>query len=173
MSKRMADVKITTNIRIPDWNGMLPRLGARVLEGEGEKMLSAVQGQWRDWRYVRYVRKDGTPVVWSQQFTGESGRAWTMRVQATENPFGIVLLNEVRSIYPGQHGKSYAAHVHRAGNSTPEHKVVFDLLTRQYVPVLRDRMIEFIRAALQPGPRKKVIAKRDVSGARSLSQIAT
>lgn len=157
MAKPAASVEISHTIDIKSIVGMLPELGAKVLEGEKNSMVDAVVASWSGWQYVRYTRKDGTRVLWPKEFIGESGRSWKGSVQATENPFGITIFNDARSIYPSGKSKPYSGFVRRSKGARLESEIVLDTLVEEHVPQLRKRVIDFLLTEVfAPGPRKKV-----------------
>lgn len=144
MPRKSADVTATTTIDLAGLAGRLLDAERKVLVRNERKVLGFIRDRWVGWLYKG--RAKGAP-------RNVSFRAWKSTLQTTDTPYELQVANEARSY---DSGKPYVAHVHRAGETRPEHLKLADAIEADLVPGMGAEFNEEIKKALEPRPRKKL-----------------
>ena len=106
-----------------------------VLQGAAVKLLSAIREHWQGWKYATQPLKS----------IGRSRAAWTVNVQSTQHPYGLIVSNAAIGYYSH---KPYVKYVARHKGARLEYLIVYDKIFVPHVNAVSGELNAAIHKAL-------------------------
>ena len=143
----------TTMLDTPEINRRLFADEIEILRRHADGAVVRVKSRWVGWAY-----KGRNPAS-----VGRSRAGWKRKLQATQRPFKLTILDEATGYYSG---KQYVEYVHRSGSAALEYLAVFDDLDTAVVPPLvKELSAAILRNIATPGPERQVRENKEAATA--------